>query len=117
MLDELYMLVRKRSGCTYELKLLKDLFAQTTSFHDFVVALELKYSNELTHTEKIDKNAKFNINKDYSLSISSKLCSSIPKILTEIKELSEKQKNLGTDQQIATLCNKIQERRVHDEVY
>lgn len=111
------MLVRKRSGCTYELKLLKDLFNQTTNFHDFVVALELKYSNQSAHIEKINEKAKLNIYEHYSFSISSKLCSSIPKILVEIKELSEIQKNLGTDKQIATLCNKIQQHRVHDEVY
>jgi hypothetical protein len=37
ILDELYMLVKKRVGCSYELKLLKKLFSSCTEFYEFVI--------------------------------------------------------------------------------
>lgn len=57
-----------------------------------------------------------NIYEDYSLQISHKLASPIPKILEQTRSLLAKY-NIDSVKVIGSLCNKIQEHKAHDEVY
>lgn len=104
------MLVRKRMGCKYQLKLLKKMFESSCYFYQFVVGFELKFphsTEESLDISKISSKTEINIYEDYSLPISHKLASPIPKILEQTKTLLAKY-NIDSVKMVGGLCNKIQ---------
>lgn len=102
------MLIRKRVGCKYQLKLLKSLFNQCRQYEQLIVGFELKFSNTKNNkSEKLSTKTAINIYEQYSLFLVSKLCTPISKILQQTKTLLSKY-NIDTVKAVGTLCSKIQ---------
>ena len=106
VLDELYILVRRRTG-KYQLKIFKDMFSTCATFDQLVVGLQLMYPTSTAPRTVI------NIYEEWDMDIVMELTAPIPKILAKIKSLLLKY-NIDSIRSLGTLCNKIQEHKIHD---
>ena len=86
------------------------MFSACSTFDQLVVGFQLKYPTSAEARTCI------NIYEEWDMNIVEELTAPIPKILSKIKVLLQKY-NIDSIRTLGTLSNKIQEHKVHDEIY